>query len=295
MTDSILKPTRRVLLAGGAAVIASPFVLRKAQAQGAFDWKKFSGQSIDVLLVKNPRSDLMQQAEKEFTELTGIKVSSEQVPEQQQRQKAVIEFASGKPSFDVSGISLHVQKRMAAKGKWFENLEPFIKNPSLTAPDFDFADFGAGPVAYARQADGSLDTIPFFVDYWMVYYNKELFDAKGVAYPKTMEEMFTVAQKLHDPAKGIAGFVSRGLKNANVPVWTSLMLGQGMETTSPEGKLQTDTPEAIWAADLYRKLNKETGPAGQVGFNWNGSTASASPRRWRIRPSRASSARSAMA
>ncbi len=155
MTDHLLKPTRRVLLGGAAAALASPLVLRKAQAQGAFDWKKFSGQSIDVLLVKNPRSDLMQQAEKEFTEMTGIKVSSEQVPEQQQRQKAVIEFASGKPSFDVSGISLHVQKRMATKGKWFENLEPYIKNASLTSPDFDFADFGAGPVAYARQADGS--------------------------------------------------------------------------------------------------------------------------------------------
>ncbi|WP_089174066.1 sugar ABC transporter substrate-binding protein [Bosea sp. AS-1] len=269
MTDSILKPTRRVLLAGGAAALASPLVLRKAQAQGAFDWKKFSGQSIDVLLVKNPRSDLMQQAEKEFTELTGIKVSSEQVPEQQQRQKAVIEFASGKPSFDVSGISLHVQKRMAAKGKWFENLEPFIKNASLTSPDFDFADFGAGPVAYARQADGALDTIPFFVDYWMIYYNKELFDAKNVSYPKTMDEMFAAAQKLHDPAKGVAGFVSRGLKNANIPVWTSLMLGQGMETVSTDGKLLTDTPEAIWAGELYKKLNKETGPVGQVGFNWN--------------------------
>ncbi|WID99233.1 sugar ABC transporter substrate-binding protein [Bosea vestrisii] len=273
MTD-ILKPTRRGLLRGAAALgatgaIASPLVLREARAQAAFNWKRFSGQSIDVLLVKNPRSDLMQAAEKEFTELTGIKVSAEQVPEQQQRQKAVIEFASGKPSFDVSGISLHVQKRMAAKGKWFEDLRPYIADVSLTAPDFDFADFGAGPVAYARQADGALDTIPFFVDYWMVYYNKELFDAKGVAYPKTMEEMATVAAKLHDPAKGIAGFVSRGLKNANVPVWASLVLGQGIETTSPDGKLLTDTPEAIWAGELYKKLNKESGPVGQVGFNWN--------------------------
>lgn len=273
MTD-ILKPTRRGLLRGAAALgatgaIASPLVLREARAQAAFNWKRFSGQSIDVLLVKNPRSDLMQAAEKEFTELTGIKVSAEQVPEQQQRQKAVIEFASGKPSFDVSGISLHVQKRMAAKGKWFEDLRPYIADASLTAPDFDFADFGAGPVAYARQADGSLDTIPFFVDYWMVYYNKEIFDAKGVAYPKTMEEMATVAAKLHDPAKGIAGFVSRGLKNANVPVWASLVLGQGIETTSSDGKLLTDTPEAIWAGELYKKLNKESGPVGQVGFNWN--------------------------
>lgn len=223
MTE-ILKPTRRGLLRGAAALgatgaITSPLVLREAHAQAAFNWKRFSGTTIDVLLVKNPRSDLMQAAEKEFTELTGIKVSAEQVPEQQQRQKAVIEFASGKPSFDVSGISLHVQKRMAAKGKWFADLTPFIKDASLTSPDFNFEDFGAGAVAYARQSDGALDTLPFFVDYWMVYYNKELFDAKGVAYPKSMDEMAVAAAKLHDPAKGVAGFVSRGLKNANVPVW----------------------------------------------------------------------------
>jgi multiple sugar transport system substrate-binding protein len=101
MTDMILKPTRRALLRGTAALatasaIGSPLVLREARAQAAFNWKRFSGTTIDVLLVKNPRSDLMQAAEKEFTELTGIKVSAEQVPEQQQRQKAVIEFASGK-------------------------------------------------------------------------------------------------------------------------------------------------------------------------------------------------------
>jgi multiple sugar transport system substrate-binding protein len=274
MSETILKPTRRALMRnaavlGVAGAIGSPMVLRQARAQAAFDWKRFSGTTLDVLLVKNPRSELMQAAEKEFTALTGIKVSAEQVPEQQQRQKAVIEFASGKPSFDVSGISLHVQKRMAAKGKWFEDLTPYIKNAALTSPDFNFDDFGAGPVAYARQADGSLDTIPFFVDYWMIYYNKELFEAKGVSYPKTMEEIATVAAKLHDPAKGVAGFVSRGLKNANIPVWTSLMLGQGIEAVGPDGKLQTDGPEAVWAGELYKKLNKETGPAGQVGFNWN--------------------------
>ena len=48
---------------------------------------------------------------KEFTDLTGIQVESEQVPEQQQRQKAVIELSSGKPSFDVVHLSYHVQKR----------------------------------------------------------------------------------------------------------------------------------------------------------------------------------------
>ena len=66
------------------------------------------------------------------------------------------------------------------------------------------------------------------------------------------------------------GFVSRGLKNANIPVWTSWLLGQGLETIDPTtGKLNTDGPEAIWAAELYRKLNKDYAPPGTIGFNWN--------------------------
>ena len=266
--------TRRTALKTGASAVAlgalgAPMVARHALGQSSFNWKRFSGQKIDVLLVKNPRSDLMQAAEKAFTELTGIKVESEQVPEQQQRQKAMIEFTSGKPSFDVAHLSMHVQKRLSEKGKWMDDLRPAVADPTLTNPEFDFSDYGKAGLNFCTAADGKLNAIPTFVDYWILYYNKELFEQKGVAYPKTMDEIFTAAQKLHDPSKQIAGFVSRGLKNANVPVWTSWMLGQGMETVSTDGKLLTDTPEAIWAAELYKKLNRDVAPTGTVGFNWN--------------------------
>lgn len=266
--------TRRGLLRSGAglasaSLIGAPALVSSANAQSKFDWKQFKGEKIDVLLVKNPRADLIQGAEKAFTELTGITVSSEQVPEQQQRQKAMIEFSSGRPSFDVSFISLHVQKRLAYKGKWLEDLKPYIEDTTLTSPDFDFADFNKAGLAFATQADGSIQTIPQFVDYWMVYYNKELFAQKGLEYPKSMDELMKTAAALTDPSKQIYGFVSRGLKNANIPVWTSWLLGQDQQTVSPEGKLLTDTPEAIWAAEFYRKLNKEYAPPGTIGFNWN--------------------------
>ena len=266
--------TRRAALKTGASAavlgaFGAPMVARHAIGQSAFNWKRFAGQKIDVLLVKNPRSDLMQAAEKQFTELTGIKVESEQVPEQQQRQKAMIEFTSGKPSFDVAHLSMHVQKRLSEKGKWLDDLRPMVADQSMTNPQFDFSDYGKAGLNFCTAADGKLNAIPTFVDYWILYYNKELFEQKGVAYPKTMDEIFTAAQKLNDPAKGIAGFVSRGLKNANVPVWTSWMLGMGMETVSTDGKLLTETPEAIWAAELYKKLNRDVAPPGTVGFNWN--------------------------
>ena len=183
----------------------------------------------------------MQAHEKEFTELTGITVSSEQVPEQQQRQKAMIEFTSGKPTFDVCMLALHVQKRLSHKGKWLEDLLPYIANTEMTSPDFDWADFNAAGKTFATQADGTMTTLPHFVDYWMLYYNKELFEQKGVAYPKSMDDIITAAAKLTDAPKGVYGFVSRGLKNANIPVWTSWMHGQGADTVTSDGKLLTDT------------------------------------------------------
>ena len=264
--------SRRELLKSGSLVLASlsmPAIATRALGQSKFDWKKFAGEKIDVMLTKNPRADLMQAWEKQFTEETGIIVSSEQIPEQQQRQKALIEFTSGRPTFDVVTLALHVQKRLAAKGKWLDDLRPLLADGSMTSPAFDFSDFGKAGLDFSTQTDGSLQTIPIFVDYWMIYYNKELFAAKGVEYPKTMDELMAAAAKLHDPANGIAGFVSRGLKNANIPVWTSWLLGQGIETIDASGKLLTDGPEAVWAAEFYRKLNRDYGPQGVVGFNWN--------------------------
>ncbi len=266
--------SRRHLLRSGAGItaaglIGAPALISRANAQSKFDWQQFKGEKIDVMMVKNPRADLIQAAEKEFTALTGIQVSSEQVPEQQQRQKAMIEFSSGRPTFDVTFLALHVQKRLAAKGNWMEDLRPYLADPTLTSPDFDFKDFNKAGLDFATQTDGSIQTIPQFVDYWMIYYNKELFAQKGLQYPKTMDELMQTAAKLTDPSKQIYGFVGRGLKNANIPVWTSWLLGQDQETVSKDGKLLTDTPEAIWAAEYYRKLMKEYSPPGSIGFNWN--------------------------
>jgi multiple sugar transport system substrate-binding protein len=263
---------RRLLQAGlGAAALG---VLPGAgqlavHAQGAFDWKKFKGEKIEVFLVKSPRGDLLTKYHKEFEDLTGIIVGSEMIPEQQQRQKAVIEFNSGNTSFDVIAISYHVQKRLFGKNKWMVDVRPLMADKSLVDPNLDFADFAKGGLNYATQADGRIDSLPLNLDPWVVYYNKELFDAKGIAYPKTFAEMIDTAARLNDPAKGVSGFVARGLKNANVPVWSSFLLGYGGTFIDANGKLTTDTAEAIDAAKMYQTLLAKSGPQGVAGFNWN--------------------------
>lgn len=265
--SSFLNPTRRGFLAGTAAFGASS-MLGVRLASAAVDWKRFAGTTLEVNLVKSPRSEILLKYLSEFEELTGIKVNAEATPEQQQRQKTTIELSSGKPSFDVVHMSYHVQKRQFEKGGWLADIGGFLKDPSLTDPSLVETDFAEAGLTFAKDPDGVLRSLPFSVDYWIIYWNKALFEKKGLAYPTTFEELASAAEALTDPSSNTYGFVARGLKNANTPVWTSLLLGYGSSPLGPDGKLRTTSQEAIDAAKLYQRLMTKTAPPGVSGFNW---------------------------
>ena len=81
--------------------------------------------------------------------------------------------------------------------------------------------------------------------------------------------MILAAEKLTDPKEGIYGFVARGLKNANLPVYTSFLLGFGVDPVDAKGNLMTDTPEAIEAGKIYQRMMTKYAPPGAIGFNWS--------------------------
>lgn len=265
---------RRTLLvtAGALAAPGLPMfaIVERANAQSAFDWKQAKGASIEVNLAKSPRGDVLQAHQKEFEELTGIRVGAEQMPEQQQRPKVAMEMASGRPSFDVVNVAMHVQKRLIEKGRWMEDLRPLIANPALTAPGLDMDDFSAATIRAATGADGRINVLPMNQDLFVLFYNKELLAQAGVEVPKTYDELMAAAVRLTDKAKGVYGFTGRGIKNANVVVYDNILLGWDQETISADGRtLLTDTPAAIEAATWYQRIMRECAPPGSVGFNWN--------------------------
>src|ERR1700709_2281796 len=264
--------SRRSVLAGSAA--AGLYGLTGSRSYAAeVNWKKYAGTTLEANLVKGPRGELLQKYAAEFTELTGIKVESEQIPEQQQRQKAVIELASGKPSFDIIHLSYHVQKRQFEKAGWLTDITDFMKDPNLTAPDLVESDFSAAGLQYARNDKGQMHSLPWSVDYFILYYNKELFAKKGVAVPKTFDEMVDAAEKLTDPKEGTFGFVGRGLRNANMTLWTNFFLNYGGEFLDAKGNILTDGPEAVEATKMYQRLLTKVAPPGVAGFNWMESMA----------------------
>lgn len=265
---------RRSLLAASAALPIFNIV-ETANAQSKFDWKMARGAKIEVNFQKGPNADVLERNHKKFEELTGIRVGSEQIPEQQQRPKVALEMSTGRPTFDVVAVALHVQKRLIERGRWMEDLRTWIRNPDVTSPDFDFADFAAPALRWGTGADGAMHTLASNYDVWLMFWNQALFAEKGVTFPKTMDEMLAAARTLTDKSKGIYGMVGRGLKNANLPLYTSFLMGMDQDTVSADGKsLLMNTDQAIWAGEMYKRLLTETAPPGVVGFNWSESQTS---------------------
>ena len=59
-----------------------------------------------------------------------------------------------------------------------------MKDPALTAPDLVESDFSAAGLKYAKDDKGQMLSLPWSVDYFILYYNKEIFAKHGVSVPR---------------------------------------------------------------------------------------------------------------
>jgi len=76
----------------------------------------------------------------------------------------------------------------------------------LDTTGYDMSGFVGTEVNYA--VDGVQYAIPFRSDFWVLFYNKDLFDAAGVEYPTndmTWDQYAELAKKMTDADKGIYG------------------------------------------------------------------------------------------
>jgi len=237
-----------------------------AQAQ-SFNWQVRKGDTLSALIVKSPWSDYLQSKLPEFEALTGIKVNLSILPEQQSRQKLAIDFASGGATTDVFDSSLHVEKARFIKAGWYENLAPYLANKQLSDPTFRYGDFFASGRNAVKAADGKIIGLPYKVDVQVLYYRKDLFEAKGLKVPKTLEEFDKVAAALHDPPR-MYGYAARGLKNANVFTIAFPMQYFKASFVDKAGKAGLDTSSALKALNWYADTLKKYAPPGVVSYNW---------------------------
>ncbi len=225
-----------------------------------FDWKAYEGTTIRFLANKHPWTSAIEEYIPQFEADTGIKVNLEVLPEDQFRQKVLVELTTGAGTVDVF-MSMPPQEGLKFHSAgWYEPLQDYIANPALTSPDYDAADFLAG-VMGAETISGDVIGIPIMMENEVLYYRKDIFADKGIAVPTTMDELKAVAAQLNDPANDFYGFTARGKGSAAVTQFSTFLYNYGGEWLDADRKPIINQPEAIAAFETYGGLLKDYRPS----------------------------------
>jgi multiple sugar transport system substrate-binding protein len=233
-----------------------------------FNWQRFKGETIRLIADRHPAAEAVYPHIPEFEKLTGMKVEYEILPEIQSRQKKVVELASRSASLDAFVTAWHVEKKGFYDAGWVVPLNDFLKDPTLTPPDYDWEDYTEAVRAICTQPDGNVTFLMQQIDPWILYYRKDIFKEKGIAIPQTLDEMEQVAKKLNDPANDFYGVVYRGLKYANTPVWCIILFEYGGDFMDKDRNPIINSPAGVKAAEWYSRMLRNYGPPGVTNFNW---------------------------
>ena len=246
------------------SVIAAGFVsLGVAQA---FDWRQFEGTEIRFMMNQHPFTDFLAPLVPEFEELTGIDVTVETFPEDQFRQRRLLEVSSGADTLDGYMIMPGQVGAQYLGADWLRYLDDFIADPSLTNPELDLDDFFAGAMSTFENDSGTYG-LPLQIESSLLFYRSDLFAEAGLeGPPETMEELRAYAETLH--GDDVAGFAMRGRGAAATSQIVNLLYSFGGQWLNEDGTSALDSPESIAALEFYADLMRNYGPPGPANLHW---------------------------
>jgi multiple sugar transport system substrate-binding protein len=254
---------RRRLLQAAAALGASAILPRMVRAQSGA--KKYSGVTLNVSVFSTAYAKLLQQWLPEFEASSGIKVNFDAPSFPVYNQRADLELSTRGSAYDVLNVTFIYSSRWINSG-WLTPLDDFIKNPALTAADWDVKDFLPGALAPEIGKDGKLYGIPWDAEVLLSGASRfDLVKAAGFAYPDTTDDQVKVLRAVNKKER-VAGYVAD-----NHYGWTFVpylqAFGGNVFRAPPDDLFPTlDTPEAIAAAEYYANLISEFGPDGGVTY-----------------------------
>lgn len=260
----ITRTTWALCIAVGLA-LASP-------ADAQFNWQQSKGTQLRVLLNKHPWQAGIEPHLKEFEALTGIKLIAEIYPEDQFRAKTLVELTSGASSIDVF-MSMPAQEGLKyMRAGWLQPVDQFLKDPALTAPDYNWTDF-LDKTREAMVVEGKLVGPPIQVENVALMYRKDVFQKNNVKVPTTLDELEAAAKALNgkpmtDDGQPGFGIVSRGKRAAATSMFAGYLHAMGATWIGPSREPIFNSEEGIKAFELYGRLLRQYGPPGSENNHW---------------------------
>jgi multiple sugar transport system substrate-binding protein len=253
---------------GFPVLVITLFVFASLAQTADFNWRKYEGTTIRVVLSKSAFTPMGQEYFKEFEKKTGIKVVDEHYGSDPLRRKLTMELAAKNKDLDVFQGMMKTNLEYTKAG-WVFPLDDYLKNPALTSPDYDYNDIFPKVRAVV---EGKTIGITTSMNPMVFVYRKDLFEKFKVKVPTNWKELEEAAKKLTldtdgDGKTDVYGWISR-MNAENSASFSNFLFSNGASWLDANNKPVFNSPKAVEALKFYGHLLKAYGPPGGSTLGW---------------------------
>lgn len=283
------KMSRRELMSGAGKLgitAASANIMLNAAGTDAmaadFDWMKFKGNKLHLLLNKHPYADAMIADLDNFKKITGMDVTYDIFPEDVYFDKVTAALSSKSSAYDAFMTGAYMTWTYGPAG-WIEDLNAYIKDPKKTNPNYNWDDVLPGlrastawngvPGGELGSADAKQWCIPWGFELNSITYNRKMYDKAKVQPAKNMPELLETAAKLTKDLGGPYGIGVRGSRSwASIhPGFLSGYANYGQKDLTVEGgklKAAMNTAESKAYHKMFVSMIQDSGPKNWSTYTW---------------------------
>lgn len=254
-------PRVRVVVAVAAAAVAALAVSVSSGFAKSNAHQASSKTTVRVAVVSNSNMVNIEKLTNQFEKQNpGIKVKYDTLNENNERSLIETDITTHANEFDVVMIS-NYETPIWAKNGWLVNLT----HPLTAAKSYDVKDL-LKPIASSLSYKGGLYGVPFYGESSMLYYRKSMLRAAGVKMPlhPTWKQVASIAAKVNDKAKGIAGICLRGQVGwgENLAALDTVINTAGGSWFNNKWQPQLSSAKTAAAIKFYVNLVKKDGESG---------------------------------
>lgn len=229
----------------------------------------FRGQTVSLSLPEHPHYDAMLRLLARFTQETGIKVEVQRDHLLRMKPRQLAELGKPENAFDLICYVVMWKSEYVKKGL-IQELTPFLRDPRLADPRYDFADLVpgyvhniglvGGPKGYLPGPGARLYGLPYGAETSVLAYRRDVFDTLDLQPPRTYAELQALLPVLRDKA-GMAALASRGQSGHHcVHAWLLHLNPMGGKVFDDKWRARFHDARGVQALEFLR-LVAQTGAA----------------------------------
>jgi len=233
---------------------------------GTYTRKPWSGTTINVAMVAEPRSDAIAKVANEFERLTGIKVNFHVLAYPTLQEKQMVTLTQGTGAYDVVHVDCVWVGQYAGEG-WTIPVEELILRTDHNTLALD--DFIPAVVSEQGMWEDRIFGLPCIQAVFGLHYRTDIFRKYNVKVPQTWDELRDTARSLNLKEPGVYGITFMGRRGVQLQcTYDNMIWSFGGEWFDENYRPTVNSREAVEALEYFKSLVPYA-PPGVLTYDWD--------------------------